>query len=98
MHAISTNEPQVREADLMKMINENDNRLFDCLYKRYWEQLLKFTAQYFDDEDTCKEIVQDLFVHIHSIQHRLKITTSITAYLYMSIRHRIYNYIRNRNV
>ena len=86
------------EMEFRDMINNHDARFFNQLYKRYWFALIKFTSQYLEDIDTCEEIVQDLFVHLHSVQQRLKVNTSFTSYLYISLRNRIYNHIRNRAV
>jgi RNA polymerase sigma-70 factor (ECF subfamily) len=86
------------DVDLLEMIKKKEGHTFDLLYKKYWNSLLHYAAQYLEDEDSCKEIVQDLFVHLHSRQALLKIRSSISSYLYTALRNRIANYVRNRTV
>jgi len=98
MEIMEASPTTATEIQFKEMINNHDTRFFNHLYKQYWSPLIKFTSQYMEDTDTCEEIVQDLFVHLHSMQQRLKVNTSFTAYLYISLRNRIYNHIRNRAV
>jgi RNA polymerase sigma factor (sigma-70 family) len=86
----------VPEEDLIQLIRQNDRIAFDLLYKKYWNRLLHFAFSYVKDGDVCQEIVQELFVQLFTSAHRLKINSSLSAYLFVSIRNRIYNYSRNR--
>lgn len=87
--------PDVELLDLMK---NQDAVAFTILYKRYWDPLLHFASQFLDDEDSCEEMVQGLFVHLHTRKQSLKINTAIRPYLYASLRNRIFNYVRSRSV
>jgi RNA polymerase sigma-70 factor (ECF subfamily) len=86
----------VPEEDLIELIRQNDTIAFDLLYKKYWNRLLHFAFRYVKDGYVCQEIVQELFVQLHTSGHRLKINSSLSAYLFVAIRNRIYNYLRNR--
>jgi RNA polymerase sigma-70 factor (family 1) len=86
------------DTDLLMLITNNDQQAFDLLYKKYWDPLRHFAAYYINDEDTCAEIVQDLFVHLHGRSAPLKIRSSISSYLYSALRNRIINHVRNRAV
>ena len=86
----------VPEEELIQLIRQNDSIAFDLLYKKYWNSLLHFAFRYVKDGYVCQEIVQELFVQLHTSAHRLKINSSLSAYLFVAIRNRIYNYLRNR--
>jgi len=86
----------VPEEDLVQLIRQNESIAFDLLYKKYWSRLLHFAFRYVKDGYVCQEIVQELFVQLHTSAHRLKINSSLSAYLFVAIRNRIYNYLRNR--
>ena len=86
------------EVDLIQLIWNKDDHAFDLLYKKYWHPLLRFAAHYLDDEDTCAEIVQDLFVHLHCRNSALRVRSSISSYLHTALRNRIINHIRNQAV
>lgn len=86
------------DVDLLELIWNRDEHAFNLLYKKFWRPLLHFAGRYLDDEDTCAEIVQDLFVHLHSKHSNWKVRTSVSSYLYMALRNRILNYLRNQAV
>ena len=86
------------EGDLLEMISNKDNEAFNLLYKKYWDPLLNFATHFLKDEDSCEEVVQDLFVHLHCRHSPLRIRTSVSSYLYTALRNRIFNHERNKAV
>jgi RNA polymerase sigma factor (sigma-70 family) len=86
------------DAELLNLMKNQDLIAFDVLYKRYWDPLLHFASQFLEDEDSCEEMVQELFVHLHKRHKSLNITTAIRPYLYTSLRNRIFNYVRSRAI
>ena len=92
----SIQSSMVPEEDIVNMIRQNDSIAFDLLYKKYWNRLLHFAFRYVKDGYVCQEIVQELFVQLHTKGARLKINSSLSSYLFVAIRNRIYNYLRNR--
>ncbi|OQP38629.1 hypothetical protein A4H97_18060 [Niastella yeongjuensis] len=86
----------IPEEDIIQLIRQNDSIAFDLLYKKYWNRLLHFAFRYVKDGYASQEIVQELFVQLHTSGARLKINSSLSSYLFVAIRNRIYNYLRNR--
>jgi len=76
---------------------QNDSS-FEALYKQYWSLLTNFAGQYIDDKQTCEEIVQDLFVQLYVRGFTVKIKHTLTSYLFVALRNRIFNYFRNNAV
>jgi RNA polymerase sigma-70 factor (family 1) len=75
-----------------------DHEAFETLYKQYWSTLVNFAGQYIEDNQTCEEIVQDLFVQLYVRGITVKIRHTLTSYLFVALRNRIFNYFRNRAV
>lgn len=75
-----------------------DDCAFEALYKQYWPLLLNFAGQYIEDRQTCEEIVQDLFVQLYVRGISVKLKYTLKSYLFVALRNRIFNYIRNRAV
>lgn len=92
------NTPDWKNTSIDHTLNLEDKRTFEILYKKYWGLLLNFTGKYISDKDTCKEIVQELFITLHLKRRQLSINMSLTSYLYSSIRNKILNHIRNESV
>ncbi len=78
--------------------NFNDEAIFNVLYKKYWDLLLRFARQYINDGQTCKEVVQELFVTLHVKREQLTVNVSLSSYLYRSLRNKIINHLRNESV
>ena len=77
---------------------EQNSQAFQDLYKRYWEPLLTFASHYIDDKETCEEIVQDFFVRIYMRGLDIKIKHTLSSYLCVALRNRIFNHFRNKAV
>ena len=95
---ISLNHPDWKEAAGNHPVNLEENGIFEILYKNYWDLLLNFAGRYITDKDTCKEIVQELFITLHLKRRQLTIQISLTAYLYSSIRNKIINHLRKESI
>jgi RNA polymerase sigma factor (sigma-70 family) len=75
-----------------------DSTEFETLYKQYWSILINFAGQYIEDRQTCEEIVQELFVQLYTRGLSVKIKHTLTSYLFVALRNRIFNFFRNRAV
>ncbi|MBO9201722.1 MULTISPECIES: sigma-70 family RNA polymerase sigma factor [Niastella] len=76
----------------------NDDAVFSVLYKKYWDVLLCFAKKYINDRQTCKEVVQELFITLHVKRDQITINVSLSSYLYRSLRNKIINHLRNESV
>ena len=85
------------EQHLVRLINTGDSAVFSQLYQQYWSSLLDFAENYIPDSDTCKEIVQQLFITLYMKGSHLNIHASLRSYLYGSLRNKILNHLRNRS-
>jgi len=83
---------------LVTLINQKDESVFTILYQKYWSPLLAFAGNYIDDTDTCKEVVQELFITLHMKRLQLNVSISVSSYLYSSLKNKIFNYLRNQSV
>jgi RNA polymerase sigma-19 factor, ECF subfamily len=89
---------ELTDLEISSLIKRNDDLAFTMLYKKYWAPLTNFAAHYLNDNDSCEEIVQELFVQLHVKRIQLNIKTSMSAYLYAALRNRIFNQIRKNAV
>lgn len=90
--------PQIKEIIQSRSTNVQDEFVLEHVYKQYWQPLVRYSSTYFNDRATCEELVQDLFVQLHTRKDSLKIKTSISSYLYTALRNRIINYLRARAI
>jgi RNA polymerase sigma-70 factor (ECF subfamily) len=90
--------PVFDDKELLARLQQNDEYVFTLLYQKYWPVLMRLAAPLVKDADTCKEIVQELFITLYRKRCELQIKISLSAYLYVSLRNRIKNHIRHQSI
>lgn len=73
----------------------NTQLRFEELFLTYYSPLVEYAYQYVNEDD-AQELVQDLMMHIWEERERLMITTSLKSYLFVSVKNRCLNAIRNQ--
>jgi RNA polymerase sigma-70 factor (family 1) len=81
---------------LVDLFKSGDHTAYSNIYQRYWVLLYRHARKMLKEEELARDVVQDVFVMLWSKQHELELTTSISAYLYASVRNKILNHF-NRN-
>ncbi len=85
------------DKDLISSISKGNQDAFNTLYKRYWVELYKFAFYVLRDKDTCKDIIQDVFIWVWEHKNGLEIQ-SPKSYLKTAVKYKIANYIRAGNI
>lgn len=80
------------------LTQRNPQEVFSWLYDKYWTPLLNYASGYISDRDTCEDLVQKLFIHLFVSSSKLNINVSLSSYLYVALRNRIYNHLRDQAV
>lgn len=83
------------EQYMVNLMRQKDDKIFSILYDNYWSSLMNFAENYIKDQDTCKEIVQELIIALYLKRSQLNINTSLSSYLYSSLRNKILNHLRD---
>jgi RNA polymerase sigma-70 factor (family 1) len=68
------------------------------IYKRYFALLYAHAYRKLANKEEVRDILQDLFMYLWNNREELSIHTSLSSYLYTSIRNRVLNYFRNTKV
>lgn len=95
------NQNYLRNLDDKELVNrllQDDEGSFTLLYEKYWPVLVREASGFVADSDTCKEIVQELFVTLYRKRSQLKIKISLASFLYVSLRNKIRNHIRHQSI
>ncbi len=81
-----------------KIGQSNRERKQKDFYTENFSHYLLFACSYITDEEICKDIVQDAFIHYWKQQDRFDDELSVKAYLYKTIRNSCFNQLRHRNI
>jgi RNA polymerase sigma-70 factor (ECF subfamily) len=76
---------------------EGDEAAFDCLFREYFAPLTYFANSIVHDEKNAEDIVQDAFVILWQRRKKQSHITSITAYLYKTVRNQALKLLRKQN-
>lgn len=78
---------------LVGLLKKGDELAFNEIYLRYWPLLFRHARRMLHDEDEALDIVQDIFTNLWTKSEDLFFTTSLSAYLYTSVRNKTINVI-----
>lgn len=82
------------DEEIIAMLRNNDEQAMIFLYRLYWKNLYTSAYKILKDNETCQDIIQDIFIRIWHKRDQLNITHSIEAYLFASVRYDVYRKIR----
>lgn len=81
----------------LALLNVGKPKGLQILFDRYFDEICRYTFIMTGDEETTKDIVQQIFVDMWENRRRLNIHTSIKSYLYITAKNRSLNHIRKHN-
>jgi len=81
---------------LQLFISGNEDA-FDAVFKRYYEGLLQFARVLLPyPTDEAEDVVAEMFCTLWYNRRQIAISTTLSAYLYVSVRNRVFDYYRKR--
>lgn len=83
---------------LLDLLTSGDHLAYKQIYQRYWAVLYRHARRMISDEEEAKDLIQDLFTNLWYKADELKIDTSLSAYLYGTVRYRVFGLIDKRKV
>ena len=72
-------------------------RQFEELFKKNYSKLYYVALDWVEDEESAKDLVNDLFAELWKQYERLK-DENVEAYLFQSLRNRCINYLKHQRV
>lgn len=79
---------------LLHQIRSGDSNAYKRMFDRFYSPLCEYASQFISDTD-AEELVQDLMLYIWEARAHMVIESSLKSYLFISVRNRSYNAIRN---
>ncbi|MCL3780309.1 RNA polymerase sigma-70 factor [Prolixibacteraceae bacterium JC049] len=83
------------ELVLLAKYNDGNTDAFRYFYEKYYSALVNFGMQYVADDETVKDICQNLFVTIWERSYQFKTISAFKTFLYTSIRNRCLDYLKS---
>lgn len=85
------------DSQLTELLKASGHGAFTEIYNRYFGLLLVFVHNRLRDEDSAKDVVQEVFVTIWDKRETMTTPDSLAAYLYTSVRNRMLSFIEKND-
>ncbi len=83
---------------LIELLKTGDREAFAEIYERYWALLFRHALGMLKDEDGAKDVVQDVFTMLWEKAPTLEVHTSLSSFLYTSVRYAVLKRFRHSKV
>lgn len=83
---------------LIVLLRERDQIAFKEVYERYWALLFNHARRMLKDDEQAEDVVQDIFLILLNKPESLQLESSLSSYLYQTVRNKILNLIRHEKV
>ena len=80
---------------LLDKIQQGNQDAYNRMFLHFYSPLCEYASQFVPDAD-AEELVQDMMLHVWENRKYLAVEKSLKSYLFVSIRNRCYNAIRDR--
>ena len=80
---------------LLEAIREGNEEAYNQMFVRFYAPLCEYASQFVSDTD-AEEIVQEMMIYIWENRKHLFVEKSFKSYLFVSIKNRCFNAIRDR--
>lgn len=87
------NGPNTVSEETISKAMQGDTEAFSELYRTYYKRVYFMGVQYFKNEDTAKDVVQEVFIKVHKQIHTLKTPKAFSSWLHVLT----YRICQNRN-
>ena len=82
----------------LSQFQQGDINMFKLVFDLYYQRLVLFAERYLEDLDDAEDQVQEVFVALWNRREFIDDETKIKPYLYVAIRNRCLNLIRDKKI
>lgn len=82
----------------LEQIKEGNIKVFETLFREMYPALCGYALKILKDSDLAEEMVQDVFYVFWKKKSELRITSSLSAYLYKAVYNKCLHYIEHQQV
>lgn len=80
---------------LVKNLQAGLDSGLEGLYNKYYVSLVSLARRFTKDQDSARDVVQEVFFRLWKQKNTLKITSSIKSYLFRAVRNQALNLLRD---
>jgi RNA polymerase sigma-70 factor (ECF subfamily) len=88
----------LEDHEWLAQVKEGQTAALTCIYRKYWRRLYVSAHAILKDEQTCEDIIQEIFLKLWQNRERIEIKATLVSYLYSSVRYEVYRHIKTGKV
>lgn len=85
------------DEELLDAMRYDSEAAFTELYHRFWKKLFVVAANKLQDQAVAEELAQDILADVWQRRHSIHITTTMQAYMAVSMKYKIIDYLAHLN-
>jgi RNA polymerase sigma-70 factor (ECF subfamily) len=89
---------KLTDVELVALLKEGDQLAYTEIFERYSDLLLRHAFRILADQDEVNDVVQDVFMVLWQKRADLRFRTSLSAFLYVATRNRIFDHLSHQKV
>lgn len=89
---------QLTEQEIVGAIRQGNERIFEVIFRKYYQSLCNYANSMLKELDEAEEIVQNLFSGIWEKRTDLEINVSLKSYLYRAVHNHCLNRIKHLKI
>lgn len=82
----------------LKSYQKGDRHAFKKIFDAFYKGLFLFAQKYVTESDIAEDIVQEVFVKLWEKRDTIKESSSVKAFLYVSVRNKALNHFRHQKI
>ncbi|HEY0670337.1 MAG TPA: RNA polymerase sigma-70 factor [Sphingobacteriaceae bacterium] len=86
------------DRDLANLLKAGDITAFNEIYNRFSKVLYIYARKIVGNKDDAEDLVQDIFVTLWNKSETLELRSSLSSYLYASVRYKFFDLISSRKI
>ena len=87
-----------KDQELIAMLHQNDDEAISLIFRQYYPFICKVVLRILKDDKLAEDLAQDVFFELWKKRKKLRITTSLKAYLRRAARNKTLNFIRDQKI
>lgn len=91
------NLKEIKDEELILLLNESDEKALVEIYDRYWNKLLAQARWDLQDETDAEDCIQDVFIKLWNCRSGLTLKYKLSTYLYRAVKNQTINILAKRN-
>lgn len=86
------------DIELIELLRKGDRLAFTAVYNRYNKLLYRFAFKRLGNKEEVNDLLHDLFLSLWAKHEELRLTFTLSTYLYKAVRNRIINIIAHKQI